>query len=39
MFSAYFWGMGNLQKKSLNETGYSREIMERADQLKRMQNA
>ena len=39
MFSAYFWGMGNLQKKSLNETGYSREIMERADQLRRMDNA
>ena len=38
MFSAYFWGIGNLQKKSLNETGYSREIMERADQLRRMQN-
>ena len=39
VFSAYFWGIGTLQKKSLNETGYSREIMERADQLRRMQNA
>ena len=39
IFSAYFWGIGNLQKKSLDETAYSREIMERADQLRRMQNA
>ena len=39
VFSAYFWGIGNLQKKSLDETAYSREIMERADQLRRMQNA
>jgi hypothetical protein len=39
IFSAYFWGIGNLQKKALNETAYSREIMERADQLRRMQNA
>jgi len=39
LFSAYFWGIGNLQKKSLDETTYSREIMERADQLRRMQNA
>ena len=36
VFSAYFWGIGNLQKKSLNETGYSREIMERAEQLRRI---
>lgn len=39
IFSAYFWGIGNLQKKSLDETAYSREIMERANQLRRMQNA
>ena len=39
IFSAYFWGIGNLQKNSLDETVYSREIMERAIQLKRMQNA
>ena len=39
LFSAYFWGIGNLQKNSLDETVYSREIMERADQLRRMQNA
>ena len=39
IFSAYFWGIGNLQKKSLNETTYSQKIMERADQLRRMQNA
>src|SRR5690554_3833353 len=36
LFSAYFWGIGNLQKKSLDETTYSREIMERANQLKRI---
>ena len=36
VFSAYFWGIGNLQKKSLNETVYSREIFERADQLRRI---
>jgi hypothetical protein len=35
----YFWGYGNVKKKGLNETAYSREIMERADQLRRMQNA
>lgn len=39
IFSAYFWGIGNLQKKSLDETVYSREIFEKADQLKRMGNA
>jgi len=39
VFSAYFWGIGNLQKKSLDETAYSRQIMERANQLRRMQNA
>ena len=39
VFSAYFWGIGNLQKNSLDETVYSREIMERAIQLRRMQNA
>lgn len=38
VFSAYFWGIGNLQKKSLDETVYSREIFERANQLRRMQN-
>lgn len=38
IFSAYFWGIGNLQKKSLDETVYSREIMERANQLRRMDN-
>ena len=36
VFSAYFWGIGNLQKKSLDETAYSREIMERAEQLRRI---
>ena len=36
VFSAYFWGIGNLQKKALNETTYSREIMERANQLRRI---
>ena len=36
IFSAYFWGIGNLQKKSLDETVYSREIMERAEQLRRI---
>lgn len=39
VFSAYFWGIGNLQKNSLDETVYSREIFERANQLRRMQNA
>ncbi len=39
VFSAYHWGIGNLQRMGLNETAYSREIMERADQLRRMQNA
>ena len=34
VFSAYHWGIGNLQRMGLNETAYSREIMERADQLK-----
>lgn len=38
-FSMYFWGYGNVKKKGLNETAYSREIMERADQLRRMDNA
>jgi len=37
-FSMYFWGYGNVKKKGLNETTYSREIMERAIQLRRMQN-
>ena len=36
IFSAYFWGIGNLQKNSLDETTYSREIMERANQLRRI---
>lgn len=39
VFSAYYWGIGNLQRMGLNETVYSREIFERADQLRRMQNA
>jgi hypothetical protein len=38
IFSAYFWGIGNLQKKALNETVYSREIMDRADQLRRLRD-
>lgn len=38
VFSAYYWGIGNLQRMGLNETAYSREIFERADQLRRMQN-
>ena len=38
VFSAYHWGIGNLQKKSLDETVYSREIFERANQLRRMEN-
>jgi len=38
VFSAYFWGIGTLQKKSLDETVYSREIFERANQLRRMEN-
>ena len=38
VFSAYHWGIGNLQRMGLNETVYSREIFERANQLKRMDN-
>ena len=36
LFSAYHWGIGNLQRMGLNETIYSREIFERADQLRRI---
>lgn len=36
IFSAYFWGIGNLQKNSLDETVYSRGIFEKANRLKRM---
>ena len=36
VFSAYHWGIGNLQRMGLNETAYSREIMERAEQLRRI---
>jgi soluble lytic murein transglycosylase-like protein len=33
-YSMYFWGYGNVKKKGLVETAYSRSIFERADKLR-----
>lgn len=35
-FSMYFWGYGNVKKKGLVETNYSKSIFEKAEQLRRV---
>lgn len=35
-FSMYFWGYGNVKKKELVETNYSKSIFEKAEQLRRV---